>query len=92
MAHDEEIRARRFAYDKDFKKTTRYNRALSVLRKFHDLLLKTLEAWKEFAAGELQYFDTGSESLDRLWDRYNESIFQAMSELGYLQRCLLQRI
>lgn len=92
VAYALEIRNGQFSHDKDFKKTTRYTWALSVLRRFHDLLLKTLEAWEEFASGELRYFDTNSEVLDRLWDRYYESIFNDVSELLYLRRSLLQRI
>jgi hypothetical protein len=92
VAYEREIRTGQFSYDKDFKKTTRYTWALSILRRFHDLLLKTLEAWEEFASGELKYFDTNSEILDRLWDRYYESLFNDASELLYLQRSLLQKI
>jgi hypothetical protein len=55
-------------------------------------LLKSLEAWDEFAAGELKYFDTNSETLDRLWDHYYESLFNDVSELVYLRQSLLQRI
>jgi hypothetical protein len=90
--YEGEIRSGLFSYDKDFKKTTRYTWALSILRRFHDLLLKTLEAWDEFAAGELKYFDTNNEILDGHWDRYYESLFNDVSELVYLQRSLLQRI
>jgi hypothetical protein len=92
LAYDKEIRTGQFSYDKDFKKTTRYTWALSVLRRFHDLLLKTLEAWEDFADGELQYFNTNSETLDKLWDRYYESLSNDVSELVYLRRSLLQRI
>lgn len=92
VAYELEIRNGQFSYDKDFKKTTRYTWALSVLRRFHDLLMKTLEAWEEFASGELKYFDTESEILDRLWDRHYESLLNDVSELVYLRRSLLQRI
>jgi hypothetical protein len=90
--YEKEIRTDQFSEDKDFRKITRYTWTLSVLRRFHDLLLKTLQAWEEFASGELKYFDTNSEILDRLWDRYYESLFNDASELLYLERSLLQKI
>jgi hypothetical protein len=90
--YEQEIRRDQFSEDRDFRKTTRYTWALSVLRRFHDSLLRTVEAWEEFATGELKYFDTNSEKLDRLWDRYYESLFNNASELQYLERSLLQRI
>lgn len=92
VAYEREIQTGQFSYDKDFKKTTRYTWALSILRRFHDVLQKTLEAWEEFNSGELKYFATDSEILDRHWYRYHQSIFEDVSELAYLRRSLLQRI
>jgi hypothetical protein len=90
--YEKELRTDQFSEDKDFRKSTRYIRALSILRRFHNLLLKTLEAWEGFSSGGLKYFDTNSEILDRLWDRYYESLFSDASELLHLERSLLQRI
>ena len=72
--------------------TVSYTKAVSVLRKFQDALLLSLEAWQDFALGDLLYFETKGTELDALWKPYLDSLFNDMSELRYLQRSLLQRI
>ncbi len=72
--------------------TISYTRALSILRRFHDALLLTIEAWQEFALGDILYFETKSTELDALWKQYIDGLFNEISELRYLQRSLLQRI
>jgi hypothetical protein len=72
--------------------TISYTRAVSILRRFHDALLLTVEAWQEFELGEILYFETKSTELDALWKQYMDSLFNEISELRYLQRSLLQRI
>jgi hypothetical protein len=72
--------------------TVSYTRAVSILRRFHDALFLTIEAWQEFALGDIFYFETKSPQLDALWKQYTDSLFNDMSELRYLQRSLLQRI
>ncbi len=81
-----------FFDDEGYTWTKNYTWAVSTLRQFHDSLLMTIDAWQEFALGDIQYFATGSTKLDALWKEYMDSLFDDMSELRYLQRSLLQRI
>lgn len=81
-----------FSDDKDFQKTIRYTWALTILRRFHDPLVKTLEAWDEFAAGELKYFETNSEALNSQLDRYYVSLFDDVSKLVRMQQTIHHRI
>jgi hypothetical protein len=81
-----------FFDDERYTWTVSYTRAVSILHRFHDALLLTIEAWQEFALRDILYFETKSTELDALWKQYIDSLFNDMSELRYLQRSLLQRI
>lgn len=78
--------------DDRFTGTKNYTLATSILRRYHDLLLKTIESWDTFAAGELRYFDNNSPVLQRLWNGPITSLFNDVSELRFLQRSILQKI
>ena len=81
-----------FFDDPKYTRTKKYTQAVSVLRRFHDTLYMTIEAWQEFACGDMQYFMTKSPGLDALWRKHIDSLFDDVSELRYIQRSLLQRI
>lgn len=63
-----------------------------MLRRYHDRLLKTIESWDAFAAGEIRYFDTNSDMLREAWSNHIASLFNDVSELRFLQRSILQKI
>lgn len=81
-----------FFDDNEFSGTKRYTWAVSLLRRFHDLLLKTIESWDLFASTELQFFEVDSRVLSNLWGGYFSSITRDVNELRFMQRSLDQRI
>jgi len=56
------------------------------------MLSLTLDTFEDFTKGELGYFETNSETLDKFWSTYLESIFEDSASLRYWQRMLSQRI
>jgi hypothetical protein len=85
-AYNTSIKSNRFFEDQKTSNTKRYTEAVSTLRKFHDALLKTVEAWEWFAAEELHYFETGCDGLHVLWTDYIANIFIDVSELRSLSQ------
>ncbi|KAL9625601.1 MAG: hypothetical protein Q9160_000314 [Pyrenula sp. 1 TL-2023] len=81
-----------FFDDEHFSGTKKYTWAVSLLRRFHDLLLKTIESWDLFVSTELDFFDVDSEVLRDLWGNYFSRITNDVSELRFMQRSLEQRI
>jgi hypothetical protein len=86
------IETGRYFDDQSFTGTKAYTWAVSVLRSFHDLLIKTLDAWDIFASHELRYFETSSDMLQSIWAEYMADMDKNVSEMRYLQRSLVQRI
>ena len=60
-AYHDTIDTNDFFDDKSLSRTKSYTKAVSVLRKFHDMLSLTLESFQDFTQGELKYFETSSE-------------------------------
>lgn len=63
-----------------------------MLRRFYDLLLKTIESWDLFASTEVYFFEVDSDVLRNLWGDYFSSITRDVNELRFMQRSLEQRI
>ncbi|KIX04584.1 uncharacterized protein Z518_05454 [Rhinocladiella mackenziei CBS 650.93] len=91
-AYHDVIDTDKFFDDEALSRTKSYTRAVSILRKFHDLLSLTLDSFQEFSRNELKYFETSSEVLDRFWTSYLESVFESTETLRHWQRMLLQKI
>lgn len=81
-----------FFDDEHFSGTKKYTWAVSLLRRFHNLLLKTIESWDLFVSTELDFFDVDSEVLSNLWGDYFSKITNDVNELRFMQRSLEQRI
>lgn len=78
--------------DESLTRTKSYTRAVFILRQFHDMLNLTLDTFEDFIDGELGYFETNIETLDKFWSRYLESISDDLASLRYWQRMLSQKI
>ncbi|KAI9875145.1 MAG: hypothetical protein M1830_008824 [Pleopsidium flavum] len=82
-----------FVDDNRFTRTKEYSWTVQVLRLFHNSLVKLLESWESFQAGEVQYFRVkDNDDLDKLWRSYLASIEEDITELRFLRRSLQQRI
>ncbi|KIY03609.1 uncharacterized protein Z520_00300 [Fonsecaea multimorphosa CBS 102226] len=81
-----------FFDDAQLGRTKSYTKAVSILRKFNDMLNLTLETFQDFEQGELQFLNTRDEKLDDLWKIYLDRIFEDFATMRYLQRVLVQKI
>jgi len=81
-----------FFDDAQLGRTKSYTKAVSITRKFNDVLILSLDTFRDFEQGELQYFNTGNETLDDIWKTYLASVFDDFATMRYLQRVLVQKI
>ncbi|KEF59571.1 uncharacterized protein A1O9_04416 [Exophiala aquamarina CBS 119918] len=81
-----------FFDDAQLGRTKSYTKAVTIMRKFNDVLILSLDTFRDFEQDELQYFNTGNEMLDDLWKRYLDRIFDGFATMQYLQRVLVQKI
>ena len=71
--------------DRHLTRTKGYRLGVSLLRRFHGQLYKTIQSWEAFAVDELQNFHVESEVLNSLWGDHAASIFSDISELRDMQ-------
>ncbi|KAL9113441.1 MAG: hypothetical protein Q9227_002482 [Pyrenula ochraceoflavens] len=83
---------RAFFDDEELTRTKRYTWKVSLLRRFHGQLHKTIRSWEAFAANELQFFEVDSEILGNRWEEYAANIFSDVSELQDMRISLEQWI
>jgi len=81
-----------FFDDAQLGRTKSYTKAVSIMRRFNDMLSLSLDTFRDFELGELQYFGTGNAMLDDIWKPYLDSIFDDFGTMRYLQRVLVQKI
>ncbi|KAL2864841.1 uncharacterized protein BJX67DRAFT_383469 [Aspergillus lucknowensis] len=86
--------ARKPADDSDLKVSNAYTWAIQVLQLFSNQLVKTIEAWNEFADKHLHVFhpdETPANFLPKV-QGYLESLDTDVSELRFIYRTIVQRI
>ncbi|KAI9878373.1 MAG: hypothetical protein M1830_001078 [Pleopsidium flavum] len=83
-----------FVDDHSFSRTKEYTWTVQILRLFHNSLVKLIESWENFEAGEIRYFDVeDNERLQTIWRKeFLASIRKDVTELRSLRRSLQQRI
>jgi len=86
------MRDNKFFDDVHLGRTKSYIHAVSIMRKFNDLLRISLDTFQDFERGELRYFSTGNEAHDNLWKEYLDSLLEDFANLRYFQRVLVQKI
>lgn len=81
-----------FFDDAQLGRTKSYTKAVSIMRKFNDILSLALDTFHDFELGEGQYFGTGNDELDSRWKGYLDSISDDFASLRYFHRILVQKI
>ena len=92
MAYYGSMSGNDFFDDEHLGRTKSYTKAVSIMRKFNDTLSLSLDTFQDFELGELQYISTGNDTLDDLWKRHLDSIFNDFTSMRHLQRILVQKI
>lgn len=82
-----------FEDDEHFTRTKNNTKTVQLLRLLNNSLVKTIDSWERFEAGEIQYFRLGHHDSSRtLWNKYLSDIEKDVTELRFLSRSLQQRI
>lgn len=82
-----------FEDDKSFSRTKDYTSRVQLLRLLYNALVKTVESWESFEAGEIRFFDLPNDGiLQALWNSYLADMEKDMTELRFLCRSVQQRI
>lgn len=90
---DEGLRTSSLVDDAKLTRTKEYTRTIDLLRLLHNALVKLIEAWQHFEAGEIQYFEMKEHlTLRKTWEAYLAGINKDMAELRFLGLSLHQRI
>jgi hypothetical protein len=82
----------RFFDDRSFTGTLRSTRAVSVLRRFREVLGDTLYGWDTFANMEPECFVCEYPALNETWSSYVSRTNDAVAHLRFLERSLAQKI
>ncbi|MCJ1283202.1 hypothetical protein MMC26_002530 [Xylographa opegraphella] len=79
--------------DVSFNRTREYTSTIELLRLLCNAIIKIIEYWERFAAGELLYFHVEEQAtLQRKWDGYVADIEKDSNELRSLRTTLRQKI
>ena len=61
------------------------------MRRFNDTITLTLDTFRDFERGDLQYFDSDAD-LGEIWQKYFSSLSNDYATMQNLQRVLIQKI
>lgn len=82
-----------FGDDESFTRTKDNTQTVQLLRLLNNSLVKTIDSWERFGAGEIRCFHLGHHESSRTrWNGYLAAIEKDVTELQFLSKSLQQRI